>query len=67
MITEAYRVEKDDVGCSKCHAKATWTVVDLNDVGIGISWEDKDEAENYAEDLNLAFSSGFRAGVESQK
>lgn len=54
-----YRVEMDDSHlCGCCGRGAMWDVIGPDDVALGRSFGDKEEAEDYARDLSLAYGAG---------
>ena len=62
MSEGPYRVEKDKEGCQRCGAGFTWTVVDYAaDTAVGVSYDDREVAEELADHMNMA----YLAGVES--
>jgi len=55
---DPYFVEVDSNGCRHCGVGRTWTVIGPNGVGASRSWEDEEDAENFADSLNEAFWRG---------
>lgn len=55
---EPYFVEVDNNGCSKCGAGRTWVVVNPDGYAGGTSYGLEEDAQDLAEDLNIAFNRG---------
>lgn len=55
---EPYFVEIDNNGCSKCGAGRTWVVVDPDGYAGGTSYGLEEDAQDLAENLNIAFHRG---------
>lgn len=55
---EPFRVEVDHEGCMYCNRGKQWTVVGPDGVASSTSWEDEDDAEKHARDMNYAFAQG---------
>ena len=57
-----YRVITDEEPCKHCFAGHTWTIAwteNGEEVSIGESFGDQDEAQSYCNDMNMAFNAGF--------
>lgn len=59
-MDEVFRVEVDREGCSYCRAVPTWAIVGP-DGRLGVTFDDKADADDYADDLNMAFEMGRAA------
>jgi hypothetical protein len=53
-----YRVELDTKGCAHCGAGDSYTVVGPDDVGWGISWDKREDADDFADAMNAAYEQG---------
>lgn len=58
---EPYHVEVDTGGCERCGHGKTWTVVGPDDMAHSVSWEDQEEAEDFARAMNCAYAAGRAA------
>jgi hypothetical protein len=62
-----YVVLQEGAACERCGAGATWSVVYMpSDVALSTTYDDRDEAERLAGDLNEAFQRGRDVGLRSQ-
>jgi hypothetical protein len=65
MPEPAFRVERDDSKvCKSCGSGGFWDVVGPDNVALGRSYVDKNEAEEKAEELSLAYEKGRQGGRE---
>lgn len=56
-----YIVIEDTPGCGKCGSDGIWMVCDTKeDICVGTSYLDKDDADDLAELLNQAFNDGIQ-------
>lgn len=60
---DPYFVEVDVNGCAHCKGGRMWTVIGPDTVACGISWEDVENAEDYAEACNDAYAHGRINGL----
>lgn len=60
-MRQAYRVEIDKEGCTKCGAGKIWVIIGPGEMGTGVGYGAEEEADDVAEDLNLAFEEGKKA------
>ena len=58
-----YTVEIDQQGCSRCGSEAGYTVVGPDGVEESPIYNDRRDAEEIAEMLNLAYEQGRRAAA----
>ncbi|HWB15944.1 MAG TPA: hypothetical protein VG538_06005 [Vicinamibacterales bacterium] len=59
-----YVVRQDNAACDECGAGAYWSVVfALEDVALSTSFEDRDEAEHRAHEVNEAYRRGKEAAM----
>jgi hypothetical protein len=65
---KAYKVERDDSHeCPTCGHGCIWEVVGPDDVALGVSYTDKEDADDVAEELSLAYEAGLMAERERQR
>jgi hypothetical protein len=57
--SEPYFVEVDENGCPKCGSGRLWVVVDPDGVRGSTSYGLEEDADDLAEDLNIAFGKGL--------
>lgn len=50
-----YRLEVDDEGCPNCLSHKSWTIVGRDEIALGMTFEDRDEAAELADLLNDAY------------
>lgn len=55
---DEYTLELEEERCATCGKGEGWTVVDGDGVGNGVTYYDKDAAQEIADDLNDAFARG---------
>lgn len=55
---EPYFVEVDSNGCERCNAGKTWTVVGPDGCAASQSWEQEEDAEAFADAMNVAYWMG---------
>lgn len=55
---EPYFVEVDENGCSKCGSGRMWRVIGPGDIGLSTSYGLMEDAEDLAEELNIAYANG---------
>lgn len=60
----AFRVEVDKKGCEHCDAGTQYIVVDPRGVGGSQTYEDREEAENMAELLQMTYDAGRDVGLD---
>ncbi len=58
MPNDAYFIEVDTNGCPTCGKGKTWSVVGPNGMASSTSYEDEEDAQNQADQLNEAFWHG---------
>lgn len=58
---EPYSVEVDDDGCERCQAHRTYSVLCPDGAAVGVSYENRDDAEDLARYMNEAFWAGREA------
>ena len=56
--SEPFFIEVDDNGCKHCGRGRTYTIIGPNDVGLGTSYEDEEQASELCEMLNGAYYIG---------
>lgn len=57
-LEKPYTVGLDQDGCEKCGHGKLWAVVDPDGIALGTSYGEKDDAEDMADNMNLAFILG---------
>jgi hypothetical protein len=57
-VTPAYRVEAESTPCAHCGNGGTWNVVGPDDMALGIIFTVQEDADDVAEQMNIAFDAG---------
>jgi DNA-directed RNA polymerase subunit RPC12/RpoP len=61
-----YTVEVDDrETCPHCGSKRVWNVVGPDGVALGVSFGDKEDANEVADDLSRAYLAGAQAALKT--
>jgi hypothetical protein len=58
---DAYRVEIEDQPCSHCTRGTLFAVLGPDEIALGVTFEDKGEAQELADYMNLAYNAGLMA------
>lgn len=58
----AYRVEIEKTGCQHCEAGRMWDVIGPDEMALGISYSLKEDADDMAEYMNMAYERGQASG-----
>lgn len=60
----AYRVQIGSWGCSKCGNEKEWLVIQPDDVALGRTFDNPNDAEEMAEELNRAYELGRKSAAK---
>jgi hypothetical protein len=60
-MADAYKVEQEHPGCSKCGEGKTWVVIGPDGFAGGTSYGREEDAEEHADDMSRAFEAGIEA------
>lgn len=55
---EPYHVAVDENGCGHCGVGRQWTVVGPDGVACGTSWDEEEDADHFADQMNDAYWNG---------
>lgn len=63
MYKEPYMVEAEGSGCSKCGAGRNWTIVGPSGIAYHTAFDNKQAAQDIADDFNIVYEKGRRSMV----
>jgi hypothetical protein len=58
---DAYKVEVEDQPCPHCTRGTVFAVVGPDEIALGFMFENKDEAQELADHMNMAYAAGLAA------
>lgn len=62
----AYRVEPAAPACVGCGRNHGWDVIGPDGFALGVTFDDREKAEQFADDMNSAYAKGREAGLAAE-
>ena len=64
--SKPYAVERSEDGCLHCGTGGTWDVIGPDDVAIGVSFHNRDDADEIAEWMSRAYWAGTQCRADEK-